>query len=136
MRLKTAILFLNLCLFNFLQAQIPKPDDAPLPLSPEESKKHFKLTEGFRIDLIASEPLIKDPSCIAWDSRGQLFVTEIHGYNLEGHLDVTELNKTGKLDKSIRRIRVGPELKAKAQEGQTGSLKLLIDNDKDGKINL
>ena len=109
MRLKTAILFLNLCLFNFVQAQIPKPDDAPLPLSPEESKKHFKLTEGFRIDLIASEPLIKDPSCIAWDSRGQLFVTEIHGYNLEGHLDVTELNKTGKLDKSIRRIRVGPD---------------------------
>ena len=134
MRLKTAILFLNLCLFNFVQAQIPKPDDAPLPLSPEESKKHFKLTEGFRIDLIASEPLIKDPSCIAWDSRGQLFVTEIHGYNLEGHLDVTELNKTGKLDESIRRIRVGPELKAKAQAGQTGSLKLLIDNDKDGRM--
>ena len=45
MRLKTAILFLNLCLFNFAQAQIPKPDDAPLPLSPEDSKKHFKLTE-------------------------------------------------------------------------------------------
>ena len=61
-------------------------------------------------------------------------MTEIHGYNLEGHLDVTELNKTGKLDKSIRRIRVGPELKAKAQEGQTGSLKLLIDNDEDGRI--
>ena len=134
MRLKTAILFLNLCLFNFAQAQIPKPDDAPLPLSPEESKKHFKLTEGFRIDLIASEPLIRAPSCIARDSRGHLFVTEIHGYNLEGHLDVTELNKTGKLDKSIRRIRVGPELKAKAQEGQTGSLKLLIDNDKDGRM--
>ena len=62
MRLKTAILFLNLCLFNFAQAQIPKPDDAPLPLSPEESKKHFKLTEGFRIDLIASEISSNEPN--------------------------------------------------------------------------
>jgi len=115
-------------------AQIPSPDDAPLPLSPEESKKHFKLTDGFRIDLIASEPLIRDPSCIAWDSKGRLFVTEIHGYNLEGHLDVTELNKKGKLDTSIRRIRVGPKLKAEAQKGQTGSLKLLRDLDGDGKM--
>ena len=134
MRLISATLIFSLLVFNFVSAEIPKPDDAPLPLSPEESKKHFKLTEGFRIDLIASEPLIKDPSCIAWDSKGQLFVTEIYGYNLEGHLDVTELNKTGKLDKSIRRIRVGPELKAEAQKGQTGSLKLLIDNDKDGRM--
>lgn len=134
MKVKFALALFSLCFFQNGFAQIPQPDDAPLPLSPEESKKHFKLTAGFRIDLIASEPLIKDPSCVAWDSRGQLFVTEIHGYNLEGHLDVTELNKTGKLDKSIRRIRVGPELKAKAQEGQTGSLKLLIDNDGDGRM--
>ena len=87
MRLIPATLIFSLLVFNFVSAEIPKPDDAPLPLSPEESKKHFKLTEGFRIDLIASEPLIKDPSCIAWDSKGQLFVTEIYGYNLEGHLD-------------------------------------------------
>ncbi|MEC7356900.1 MAG: hypothetical protein VYC09_00525, partial [Verrucomicrobiota bacterium] len=132
MRLITAFFFL--IFLGIGSAQIPSPDDAPLPLSPEESKKHFKLTDGFRIDLIASEPLIRDPSCIAWDSKGRLFVTEIHGYNLEGHLDVTELNKTGKLDKSIRRVRVGPELKAEAQKGQTGSLKLLRDLDGDGKM--
>ena len=106
MRLITVLFFL--ITLRIGSAQIPSPDDAPLPLSPEQSKKHFKLTDGFRIDLIASEPLIRDPSCIAWDSKGRLFVTEIHGYNLEGHLDVTELNKTGKLDKSIRRVRVGP----------------------------
>ena len=132
MRLITFLFFLITLSCAF--AQIPSPDDAPLPLSPEESKKHFKLTDGFRIDLIASEPLIRDPSCIAWDSKGRLFVTEIHGYNLEGHLDVTELNKTGKLDTSIRRVRVGPKLKAEAQKGQTGSLKLLRDIDGDGTM--
>ncbi|NIP92756.1 MAG: hypothetical protein GWO24_04525, partial [Akkermansiaceae bacterium] len=117
-----------------LRAEIPKPDDAPRPLSPEESMKHFHLPEGFRIDLIASEPLIRDPSCVAWDEHGRFFVTEIHGYNLEGHLDVTELNKTGELDTSIRRIRVGAGMKAKAREGQTGSLKLLRDRDGDGRM--
>ncbi len=115
-------------------AEIPRPDDAPQPLSPDESKRHFSLPEGFRIDLIAAEPLIRDPSCVAWDEKGRLFVTEIHGYNLEGHLDVTELNKSGKLDTAIRRIRVGPEMKAEAQKGQTGSLKLLKDNDGDGRM--
>jgi putative membrane-bound dehydrogenase-like protein len=132
MRLITVLFFL--ITLRIGSAQIPSPDDAPLPLSPEQSKKHFKLTDGFRIDLIASEPLIRDPSCIAWDSKGRLFVTEIHGYNLEGHLDVTELNKTGKLDKSIRRVRVGPKLKEEAHKGQTGSLKLLRDLDGDGKM--
>ena len=68
---------------SWVWAEIPKPDDAPQPKSPEESKKCFTLPDGFRIDLIASEPLIRDPSCVAWDEKGRLFVTEIHGYNLE-----------------------------------------------------
>lgn len=117
-----------------LHAEIPRPDDAPKPLSPAESKKRFKLPEGFRIDLIASEPLIRDPSCVAWDEKGRLFVTEIHGYNLEGHLDVTELNKTGKLDTAIRRVRVDEEMKAEARKGQNGSLKLLRDTNGDGRM--
>ena len=115
-------------------AEIPKPADAPQPKSPEESRKCFRLPDGFRIDLIASEPLIRDPSCVAWDEQGRLFVTEIHGYNLEGHLDVTELNKSGKLDTAIRRVRVGPEMKAEARKGQHGSLKLLRDKNGDGRM--
>jgi putative membrane-bound dehydrogenase-like protein len=115
-------------------AKIPTPDDAPQPLSPQDSKKRFWLPEGFRIDLIASEPLIADPSCVAWDEHGRLFVTEIHGYNLEGHLDVTELNKAGELDTAVRRIHVDAAMKAKAREGQRGSLKLLRDTDGDGRM--
>lgn len=114
------------------EAEIPKPHDAPQPKSPEESQKCFSLPEGFRIDLVASEPLIRDPSCVAWDEKGRLFVTEIHGYNLEGHLDITELNKKGELDLSIRRVRVGAEMKEEARKGQTGALKLLRDKDGDG----
>ncbi|MEM7394364.1 MAG: PVC-type heme-binding CxxCH protein, partial [Verrucomicrobiota bacterium] len=104
------------------------------PLRPEESRKHFRVPDGFRIDLIAAEPLIADPSCVAWDERGRLFVTEIQGYNLEGHLDITELNKSGQLDRAIRRVRVGPEMKKRARQGQTGRLKWLRDTDGDGRM--
>jgi hypothetical protein len=38
-------------------ADIPKPDDAPRPRSPEESAAAFKLPEGFRMEVVASEPL-------------------------------------------------------------------------------
>ncbi len=132
---KTSALALALLVWPAItRAEIPKPDDAPQPKSPEESRKCFSLPEGFRIDLIASEPLIRDPSCVAWDENGRLFVSEIHGYNLEGHLDVTSLNKTGKLDTSIRRIRVGSEMKEEARRGQTGALKLLRDKDGDGHM--
>lgn len=127
-------LFLAGLLTGGVLAEIRLAKDAPKPFSPEESRKHFQLPEGFRIDLIASEPLIADPSCVAWDEHGRLFVTEIHGYNLEGHLDVTELNKTGKLDTTVRRIHVGPEMKAKARKGQFGSLKLLRDINGDGRM--
>ena len=74
----------------------PKP---PLPLSPSASARHLRLPRGFRIELVASEPLVVEPSSVAFDSRGRMFVSEIHGFNLEGEIDVAELNKTGKIDR-------------------------------------
>ena len=50
--------------------EIPKPTDAPQPLSPAESAERFKVPEGFRLDLVASEPLIHEPSGVCWDARG------------------------------------------------------------------
>ncbi len=42
--------------------EIKRPDNAPKPLSPTESIKSFKLPPGFRIELVASEPLISEPT--------------------------------------------------------------------------
>lgn len=85
-----------------ISAQIPKPTDAPPPLTPTESLKQVVLPAGFRLELIAAEPLVREPSGMCWDERGRLYVCELHGYNLEGQLDIDELNKTGKLDKEVR----------------------------------
>lgn len=49
-------------------------------LSPEEALKTFELEEGFEIQLVAAEPLVEDPVCMAWDSTGRLWVCEMRGY--------------------------------------------------------
>jgi len=114
------------------KAQIPQPTDAPKPLSPAESLKRVQLPPGYRLELIASEPLIHEPSGICWDERGRLFVSELHGYNLEGQFDIEELNKAGKLDREVRRVQANERAKEAAQVGTYGTVKLLSDTDGDG----
>ena len=114
--------------------EIRRRNDAPKPLTPEESINRFHLPEGLAIELVASEPLISDPSAIAFDPQGRIFVTEIHGYNVDGHLDITELNKSGVLDKEVRRILVDEETLAKAEKQTFGVVKLLEDTNGDGRM--
>ncbi|MFP6668928.1 MAG: PVC-type heme-binding CxxCH protein, partial [Pirellulales bacterium] len=116
-------------------APIKTAHDAPQPMSPEASAAKIRLPKGFAIELIACEPLTHDPSCIAFDERGRLFVCELHGYNIEGHIDVTELNKTGVLDRKVRRIRwelQGGKIAEEAAKRQYGVVKMLTDTDGDG----
>jgi putative membrane-bound dehydrogenase-like protein len=114
--------------------EIPKPADAPRPLSAQDSHGTFRVPVGLTVQLVAAEPLIHEPSGVCWDARGRLFVSELHGYNLEGQFDVEELNKTGKLDTEVRRIAAGPEARAKAAAETYGTIKLLTDTDGDGAM--
>lgn len=49
-------------------------------LSPQEAIKTFQIEEGFEIQLVASEPLVEDPVCMAWDEDGRLWVAEMTTY--------------------------------------------------------
>ncbi len=51
------------------------------PLSPEESMGRMRVEEGLRVELVAAEPLIRDPADVAFDEAGRMFVAEIAGYN-------------------------------------------------------
>jgi putative membrane-bound dehydrogenase-like protein len=115
-------------------AQIPKPTDAPKPMTPERSAAAFKLPAGFRMELVASEPLIASPSAVCWDERGRMFVSELHGYNLAGQLDIEELNKTGQLDTQVRRVQADEKFKLAAKAGTFGVVKLLRDTNGDGRM--
>lgn len=63
---------------------INPPDELmnkPSPvLSPQEALKLFQVEEGFEVQLVAAEPLIEDPVCMAWDAHGRLWVAEMRGY--------------------------------------------------------
>ncbi len=58
-------------------AQIAEPR---APLSPDAALAQFVLEPGYRIDLVAAEPLVQDPVAIAFDERGRLYVVENRGY--------------------------------------------------------
>jgi putative membrane-bound dehydrogenase-like protein len=50
------------------------------PFSPEESLEQLVIADGFEIELVASEPLIRDPVDMAFDANGQLYVVEMPIY--------------------------------------------------------
>lgn len=55
------------------------PEDSPA-LSPEESLKTFYMAPGYRLELVASEPLVQDPIVMDWDLQGRLWVVEMPGF--------------------------------------------------------
>ena len=87
------------------------PPDAimnkPSPvLSPEDALKSFTIEEGFEVQLVASEPMIEDPVCMAWDEAGRLWVCEMRGYM--------------------------PDASANGEEEPTGNIVILEDLNGDG----
>ena len=61
-------------------AELPRIE----PKSPSESLASFDIADGFRIELVASEPLIHDPVAMTFDEFGRLFVVEMRGYSEQG----------------------------------------------------
>src|SRR5688500_16524931 len=43
----------------------------------------FELEPGFKIEIIAAEPLVADPVAMEIDENGSLYVVENHGYPLD-----------------------------------------------------
>jgi len=52
------------------------------PLSPEESAKKWHVRDGYRIELVAAEPVVLDPVAFDWDEQGRLWVIEMADYPL------------------------------------------------------
>ena len=115
-------------------AQVEPAKDGPAPMSPQESLRSFDLRDGFAMTLIASEPLIQEPSGVCWDEAARLYVSELHGYNLEGQYDIEALNETGQLDRTVRRIQADEVAKKKALKGIYGVIKRLRDSNGDGTM--
>lgn len=72
------------------EVQTPVPSHIVTPpapaLTPEEALKTFTVAPGFRIELVAAEPLVRDPVVIQFAPDGKLWVVEMVGYmpNVDG----------------------------------------------------
>ncbi|HTN08205.1 DUF7133 domain-containing protein [Agriterribacter sp.] len=67
-----------------LREENEKPVFNPHPtaayLSPEESMKTMYLPNGYKLELVASEPMIREPVAITWDANGRMYVAEMRSY--------------------------------------------------------
>lgn len=84
-------------------------DESPV-LSPEDEMKTFFMPPGYRVELVASEPMVEEPILIDWDPDGRLWVIEERGYMQDlpatnerepiGRVSVLEdTNGDGRMDK-------------------------------------
>src|SRR6188508_3812997 len=78
-----------------------------LARTPEEQLKTFILQPGYRLELVLADPIIQEPTAIAFDGNGRMFVVEDRSYMLD-------LDMTGQLDPISR-------------------ISLHVDTDNDGK---
>ncbi len=86
------------------------------PTPPEKAEATFEVEPGFRVELVAAEPLVMDPVCMSFDERGRLFVSEMRGYNQGNRVPASEAR----------------ELALSTQK--LGCVKLLEDTDGDGRF--
>ncbi|MEO5599777.1 MAG: PVC-type heme-binding CxxCH protein [Cyclobacteriaceae bacterium] len=54
-------------------------------LTPDEAVKSMTLTEGFKANVWASEPMMTQPMAFCWDDRGRLWIAENRDYESRGH---------------------------------------------------
>jgi len=81
----------------------------PAPvLPPAAERATFRIAPGFRVELVAAEPLVVDPVAMDWDDHGRLYVVEMRGYM--------------------------PSLDAEGADAPVGRVVILDDRDGDGRM--
>ena len=83
--------------------------DEPQAMSPEDSLKAMRVRPGFKVELVASEPLVMDPIAFDWGADGRLWVVEMKDYPLGKNNDgksggrikfLEDLDGDGRYDKA------------------------------------
>ena len=92
------------CLVSTILSCHNKPV-SPFSKSAEAALSTFTIEPGFKIELVASEPLINDPVAMTVDESGRMFVVEMPGVPFDKSgtgkvLLLSDTNGDGKMDKS------------------------------------
>jgi mono/diheme cytochrome c family protein/glucose/arabinose dehydrogenase len=90
-----------------VQGQNNGPKVPPSPaLSPADEMKTFKIAAGYRVQLVAAEPLVHDPVALSFDFDGRIWVCEMRGFM--------------------------PDVDGKREKEPVGTITVLEDTDGDG----
>ncbi|HEX7980952.1 MAG TPA: PVC-type heme-binding CxxCH protein, partial [Gemmatimonadaceae bacterium] len=87
-----------------------RDDETPV-LTPAQTLASYKLPPGYKLQLVAAEPLVQDPVAVDFDADGRMWVVEMRGFmpNLAGTGELRpvgrivvleDTNDDGKMDKS------------------------------------
>jgi hypothetical protein len=63
------------------------------PLSPAESLKRFKVADGLAVDLVAAEPVVRQPLYMTFDERGRMWVVQYIQYPFPAGLKVVSYDQ-------------------------------------------
>ncbi len=63
------------------------------PLSPTQALKHFRTSEGLAVDLIAHEPVVRQPLYLTFDERGRMWVVQYRQYPFPAGLKVVSYDR-------------------------------------------
>src|SRR5215207_7131351 len=74
-------------------ATLKAPTRDTKPLTPAESLKRFTPRQGYAVDLIAAEPVVRQPLHIAFDARGRMWVTQYVQYPFPAGLKVVSYDR-------------------------------------------
>lgn len=85
--------------------------------TPAESLAQFKVAPGFKVELVASEPMVKDPVFVDWDDEGRMWVGELRTY-------MRDLDGTGENER-MSRVMV---LEDTDQDGQMDKATAFVDD--------
>src|SRR5437773_852597 len=88
-RLTAALVFAGLLILlrwssilHAAEERVADPKELPRfpPVAASDDLNTFQLRKGFRLELVAAEPLVTDPIALAFDEDGRLFVLEMNDY--------------------------------------------------------
>lgn len=51
------------------------------PVEPDAALDTFQVLPGYRLELVAAEPLVASPVAVCWDERGRMYAVEMRGYS-------------------------------------------------------
>ena len=81
--------FSAMCLMGMVSDSVAEgewnPDREFPALSPAESIRQMEVPEGYRVECVASEPMVEEPAMIAFDGNGALYVCEWRTYMQDEH---------------------------------------------------